>query len=122
MNSPETRLLPPGEVIRIEPQFAERAPTPIQCNIHPWMKAFVMVADHPYVGIGSEHGEIEIRNLPVGKEIVFRVWHESFSGAIDSLTIRGREVKLEQNRLKIKIEPTGNDLGRVKLPPSAFGK
>lgn len=122
VNTPESRLLPPNEAMLIKPLVAEKAPTPIQCHIHPWMKAFVIVTDHPYVGISDQRGQIVIPNLPVGKELIFRVWHESLSGVIGRVAVGGRDVELEQNRLKLKIDVGGNDLGTVKLLPVVFAK
>ena len=50
---------------------------PIKCDIHPWMKAWVGVLDHPYFSVTSETGSYGIPNLPPGR-YVFEAWHEKY--------------------------------------------
>lgn len=59
----------------------EPLPMPIKCDIHPYMQAYWLIADHPYVGVTDKDGNFEIKGLPEGKH-TFRVWHER-SGYID---------------------------------------
>ncbi len=47
----------------------------VKCDIHPWMKAWWVVFDHPYAAITDKDGKFTIENLPAG-ETEFRVWHE----------------------------------------------
>lgn len=47
----------------------------VKCDIHPWMKAWWVVVDHPYAAITDADGNFTIENLPEG-ENEFRVWHE----------------------------------------------
>jgi len=42
---------------------------------HPWMSAYVFVADHPFVAITNEHGEFVIEGVPPGKHTI-KMWHE----------------------------------------------
>ena len=44
----------------------ERAIT-IQCDFHPWMKAFIFVMDHPYFAVTGKKGEFTLGGLPAGK-------------------------------------------------------
>lgn len=53
----------------------ERLPFKVTCDIHPWMEAYWIVLDHPYVSVTNEKGEFEILNLPEGNH-TFRIWHE----------------------------------------------
>ena len=55
---------------------AELLPQPVQCDIHPWMVAHVLVVDHPYAVVSNEKGDFTIEGLPPGK-YDFRVWHEA---------------------------------------------
>lgn len=58
---------------------AEPAPIPIACNIHPWMKAHLVVLDHPFVGVSDADGFVEIKGLPADMNLTFRVNHELLS-------------------------------------------
>jgi hypothetical protein len=56
---------------------------------HSWMHAYLIVLDHPFVSVSDDQGNVEIKDLPAGNELVFRVFHESFAGAIPEVEIDG---------------------------------
>jgi plastocyanin len=39
---------------------------PVKCNIHPWMRAYVNVSNHPFFAITDEMGAFSIEGLPPG--------------------------------------------------------
>ncbi|MFO1095875.1 MAG: carboxypeptidase regulatory-like domain-containing protein [Planctomycetaceae bacterium] len=53
----------------------ETVPAKIASDIQPWMSAYWVVTDHPYVAVTDAAGKFTIRDLPAG-EHSFRVWHE----------------------------------------------
>lgn len=54
----------------------ETLPMPVKCDIHPWMRATMLVVDHPYAAVTDKDGKFKIEGLPAG-EHSFRVWHEN---------------------------------------------
>ena len=38
-----------------------------QCDVHPWMFAWVSVFDHPYFAVSGKAGKFTIKNVPPGK-------------------------------------------------------
>jgi hypothetical protein len=38
-----------------------------QCDVHPWMFAWVTVVDHPYFAVSGADGKFTIKNVPAGK-------------------------------------------------------
>tara|TARA_B100000131_G_scaffold316020_1_gene355411 strand:+ start:2218 stop:2943 length:726 start_codon:yes stop_codon:yes gene_type:complete len=49
----------------------------IKCDVHPWMKSYVSVFDHPYFAVTDINGNFKIENVPPGTyEIV--AWQEKF--------------------------------------------
>ena len=51
----------------------------IKCDVHPWMKAWTTVVDHPYFAVTDTNGNFEITGIPSGNyEVVF--WHEKSKG------------------------------------------
>lgn len=44
------------------------------CNIHDWMRAYVVVVDTPYYQLSDESGTVVIENIPVG-DYQMEVWH-----------------------------------------------
>ena len=112
-------LIPTGRDREHTVRSAEPAPTPVECNIHPWMKAYVIVLDHPYVGISNEHGVIEIRDLPVGK-IIFKLWHEHSVKSMDSGELNGKSASWPKGRIEVDLKPGMNDLGKISFKAEKF--
>ncbi|HZI57485.1 MAG TPA: carboxypeptidase regulatory-like domain-containing protein [Verrucomicrobiae bacterium] len=50
---------------------------PVQCNQHPWMRAYINVMTHPYFAVSGADGKYEIKNLPPGDYTLVAV-HEKF--------------------------------------------
>jgi plastocyanin len=116
-NAPKNFLIPGGQTREyvLAPDLVEPTSMPVNCDVHPWMKAFVIVKNHPYVGVTNAEGVLEIKDLPVGKDAIFRVWHEA-AGPIDQLTVGGKPLKLARgNRWEMELKPGMNDLGEVKI-------
>jgi hypothetical protein len=63
------------EGIKVPFKLTENLPIGIGCDIHPWMKGWVLVVDHPYAAITKADGTFEITDLPPG-ELEFRGWQE----------------------------------------------
>jgi plastocyanin len=38
-----------------------------QCDVHPWMRAWLTVFDHPYFAVTDKDGKFTIKNVPPGK-------------------------------------------------------
>lgn len=71
--------------------FAHREiAVPMKCNVHPWMKAWVAVLDHPYFAVTGEDGAFELRGLPPG-EYTLEVWHEKLGTVDHQVTIEPKQ-------------------------------
>jgi hypothetical protein len=93
-------------------------PVPVQCNIHPWMKAHLLIRDDPYATLSAADGAFEIKNIPAGThEFVF--WHErpALLGDLEA----GKVKTDRRGRMKVAI-PAGQivDLGEIKIPAAAL--
>ena len=49
----------------------------IKCDVHPWMKSWVLVQDHPFFAVTDENGNYNIDNIPPGTYEVI-AWQEKF--------------------------------------------
>jgi len=99
---------------------SESYPSPIACNVHPWMKAYVLIRDNPYMAVSGQDGTFKIENIPAGEhEFIF--WHEA-KGNMRKLSVGGTKTS-RKGRAKLKI-PAGEtlDLGEIKVAPSVLGK
>jgi plastocyanin len=118
-NEAKNFLVPIGGQKDLTLTTDEPAPIPVECNIHPWMKAYIIVQEHPYVGITDENGELEIANLPVG-EVTFRVWHENADGSIDEGEVGGKAQKWSRGRMEVDLKAGVNDLGTITIAADKF--
>jgi plastocyanin len=82
--------LTPGREVR--KPLARAGLITVTCDVrHTWMKAFIMVAEHPYHTVTDAEGAYEIRGLPAGAYTV-RVWHEELGTQEQRATIVAGEV------------------------------
>ena len=49
----------------------------IKCDVHPWMKSWVLVQAHPYFAVTDSKGNFTIENIPPGTYEVI-AWQEKF--------------------------------------------
>ena len=118
-NTAQNFMIPAKQEKTVELTESEPALIPVECNIHPWMKANILVVDHPYAAVSDEDGNLEIKGLPAGEEIIFRAWHVSGSFG-DEIMVNGKEDSWRSNKFEVEIEAGENDLGTVEMPPAAF--
>ena len=59
---------------------------PIKCDVHPWMKCYVAVVNHPFFDVTGEDGTFEISGLPAGT-YTLEVWHEKLGTKTVSVTV-----------------------------------
>jgi len=59
--------------------FIKSEPNPfyIKCDVHPWMKTWVLVSDHPYFAVTDKEGNFSISGIPPGTYEVI-CWQEKF--------------------------------------------
>jgi hypothetical protein len=57
----------------------------VKCDIHPWMRAWVGVLDHPYFAVSNAVGSYVIQNVPPGAYEV-EAWHEK-CGSVNVQTV-----------------------------------
>lgn len=110
--------IPAGQEKSVELVESEPRPVAVECNIHPWMKAYVLVLDHPFAAVSDEGGELTISGLPADRKLVFRAFHEA--GVIRSVVIDGQPVEWSRSRFELDMQPGVNDLGTVVVPESTF--
>jgi len=115
-------LIPAGGSKDVVFTKSERAPIPVQCNIHPWMISYMLMFELPYVGISDASGVLKMEKLPAGKPITFKIWHEKMDKSIDSVTLDGKEVEWKKGLVEFTLKPGANNLGVVKIKPTEFKK
>lgn len=92
-NSRFNSLLAANQSQPYTPGTAEKQPSQVVCDVHPWMLAYWMVLDHPYSAVTDAKGNFEIKNVPAGTQKVV-VWQESTKHLTP---IQGEEVTITAN-------------------------
>ena len=119
-NEPESRMQPPGQTIAMTLAKSEKAPSPIRCNIHPWMQAYALVFEHPYSGVSDKKGVVTMEKLPVGQAIHFKIWHESMEKSIDEVSLDSKPAIWPKGNVVLTLAAGINDLGVIKIKPDKF--
>lgn len=71
----------------IEETFAKQElMIPIKCNIHPWMRSYISVIDHPFFAVTGADGSFEIKGLPAGAYTIEAV-HERLGNQETKVTV-----------------------------------
>jgi plastocyanin len=120
-NSPSNSLIPAGGESPLTFASEEAIPAQVTCNIHPWMKAWIVVRPNPYAAVSNADGTFEIKNVPAGGEVELQLWHEK-AGYIGEYTVGGKAEKIAKGRRKVKVNAAGTDLGEMVLAPALFQK
>lgn len=50
-----------------------------QCEVHPWMRAYACIVDHPCYAVTDAEGKFKIENVPQGRYTI-DFWHERAPG------------------------------------------
>jgi hypothetical protein len=119
-NAAVNPLIPVGAFKDILLTESETAPTPVDCNVHPWMRAYLIVSDFPYANVSDDKGVLKIEKLPANKKITFKVWHENQNKSISNVNLGGADIELPKGLFEVTLKPGMNDLGAMKIKPDQF--
>ncbi len=87
-------------------RLPEKSPIKIECNIHPWMRAYWLVLDHPYGAVSDSAGKFTIADLPAGEHELI-VWQE--------------RVGYVNRKFKVTVAGgTTTDVGTIAVPVAKF--
>lgn len=118
-DTPFNPLLQPNQSYDHQFGREQRLPVPVACNIHPWMKGYVLPRENPYFAVTDKDGKFEIKNLPAG-ELEFQVWQESAGYLIAKPDwVKG---KLKGVVTVTIADGKTEDFGTVKVDPALFKK
>ncbi|MSR57428.1 MAG: hypothetical protein EXS05_07130 [Planctomycetaceae bacterium] len=76
-NNPFNQVITANDRVGVDLKYvkAEKQPIEVKCDFHPWMKAYHLILDHPYMAVTDADGKFTIADLPPGKH-EFKIWHE----------------------------------------------
>lgn len=77
----------PFEGMESERTFSQvEVMVPFKCDVHPWMRSYMGVLDHPFYAVSSESGGFTIDELPAGT-YTLEAWHEELGTKTQSVTV-----------------------------------
>jgi plastocyanin len=83
-NAAFNRTQPKGRTVPVT--FARPEIVRIDCDLHSWMRGWVVVAPHPFHALTDAQGRFKLDQLPPGPYVV-RVWHERLGEASHKVTV-----------------------------------
>jgi hypothetical protein len=63
---------------------------PVECNVHGWMNALLVVEDKPYYALTDASGSFKITDVPPGK-YTLKVWHSKLGEQTKEVTVAPKE-------------------------------
>lgn len=92
-NSPMNRAQPAFRKKMTE-TFNQPETMKVTCDAHPWMSAWVVVTDHPYIDASDNGGNFKIADVPPGNHTI-EVWHETLGKITKTVAVKaGEETKI----------------------------
>jgi len=64
----------------------------VKCNVHPWMRSYIGVVNHPFFAVTGDDGTFSIKGLPPGK-YTLEAWHEKYGPKDVDVTVAPKESK-----------------------------
>ena len=58
----------------------------VVCDVHSWMRAWIIVTEHPYYSVTDQDGQFRLENVPEGNYRV-KAWHEELGEQIREITV-----------------------------------
>ena len=83
-NAVFNRTQPKGRTIPIT--FTKPEIVRITCDLHGWMRAWVVVMEHPFHAVTGSAGEFLLDKVPPGK-YTLNVWHETLGTVTKDVTV-----------------------------------
>lgn len=85
------RTQPRGRAIPIA--FAKPEIIRVNCDLHSWMRAWVVVADHPFYALTNEAGEFALPSVPPGT-YTLQIWQEALGTTSREISVGAEDARV----------------------------
>ena len=82
----------PGSEDKMKSFPRQEVMIPVKCQIHPWMKAYIGVVNHPFFAVTGDDGSYTIKGLPPGT-YTLEFWQEKYGPQDQSITVAAKDSK-----------------------------
>jgi len=83
---------PPKGEDKLKHFAREEVMIPVKCNVHPWMRSYIGVVNHPFFAVTGDDGTFTIKGLPPGT-YTLEAWHEKYGPQDVQVTVGAKESK-----------------------------
>jgi hypothetical protein len=115
-------LIPANLSDKYTPGGQSRGVFPVSCNIHTWMKAYMITRDNPYFAVTDKNGKFEIRNVPAGVNLDFRIWQERVGTGWRNVTVNGAPAEWSRGKFTLNLQPNATENWEVVVDASILNK
>ena len=98
-NPPFNRAQPHARTIAIG--FKSPEVLRVDCDLHSWMRGWIVVAEHPFYTVTNDEGEFVFENIPPGK-YKLQAWQEVLGRANQEVTVSGEGTQTITVRMEKK--------------------
>ncbi len=102
-DSPINQAQPKGSAPIKSTKFEEPGIYRMQCDVHPWMRAFVIASDNPFNGVSGADGSFKIEKVPAGKYTI-NAWHAMYG------KLEKKDVEIKDGDNTVDFEFTGKEI------------
>jgi plastocyanin len=85
--NPEFDKAQPGSKKTMSQKFDKAETIKISCDVHPWMRGWIVVAEDAFTVVTDETGSFKLPNVPPGT-YKLEVWHEKFGTQSKEITVK----------------------------------
>ena len=108
-----------------QPSSQESDPFPVTCNVHPWMRAWMIVRNSPYFDVSKADGTFQIPNIPAGVELEFRIWQEkagfiSAKEADQTFKLNDKAIDVKKGKFKLTLDENKTMDLKLEISNSVF--
>ncbi|MGH9723257.1 MAG: carboxypeptidase regulatory-like domain-containing protein [Bryobacteraceae bacterium] len=83
---------PPKSEKKVKRFARQEVMIPVKCNVHPWMRNYIGVVNHPFFAVTGEDGSFTLKGLPPG-EYTVEAWHEKYGAQEMKVTVAPKDAK-----------------------------
>lgn len=87
--------------------FEEAGIYRLKCDVHSWMRSFVVVTENPFHAVTGADGIFSIAKVPAGK-YKLEAWHSQFGKKVSDVTVKDGEVTVDFEYDGTEAEPSEN--------------
>src|SRR5262249_31300486 len=85
--NPEFDKAQPGSKKTMSQKFDKAETIKVSCDVHPWMRGWIVVAEDAFTVVTDETGSFKLPNVPPGT-YKLEVWHEKFGTQSKEVSVK----------------------------------